>query len=90
MFAGDFFLALMSFMGFTEGLCACLRSRRRFTPFDYLCDYYIEKFKNYLVYFKPDGMCLGDDTATSLNPFISPDMHKRLLKPFQSVWQTWP
>jgi hypothetical protein len=84
MFAGDFFLALMSFMGFTEGLCAMFEEPEEvYALFDYLCDYYIEKFKNYLVYFKPDGMCLGDDTATSLNPFISPDMHKRLLKPFQ-------
>jgi uroporphyrinogen-III decarboxylase len=84
MFAGDFFQALMGFMGFTEGLCAMYEEPDEvYALFDYLCDYYIEKYKNYLLYYKPDGMYLGDDTATKLNPFISPDMHKRLIKPFQ-------
>jgi hypothetical protein len=84
MIAGDFFISLMNFMGFTEGLCAMIEEPEEvYALFDYLCDYYIEKFKNYIVYFKPDGMTLSDDTATSLNPFISVDMHRRLLKPFQ-------
>ena len=83
---GGFFLTLVSFMGFENGLCAMYEEPEEVKAlFQYLLDYYLKVYKNILYYYKPDVMSMGDDTATKNNPFFSPDMEKELLLPFQKA-----
>jgi hypothetical protein len=78
-----YFQHLMAFMGFTEGLCVMLEEPEEvYALFDYLATFYDKITAEYMYYCKPDVLAIGDDTATSLNPFISLDMYRTLLKPF--------
>ena len=84
MNAGGYFQTLMGFMSFTEGLCAMYEEPEAvYDLFTYLSDYHLEKEKIFLHYYNPDIWYILDDNATKLNPFISPEMNRRLLIPFQ-------
>lgn len=84
MEAGAYFQRLMGFMSFTEGLCAMYESPEAVEDlFTYLSEYHLKKEKIFLHYYKPDIWYILDDNATKLNPFISPEMNRRLLIPFQ-------
>ena len=84
MESGAYFQTLMGFMGFTEGLCAMYEEPEAvYDLFSYLSEYHIAKEKIFLQYYKPDVWYLLDDNATKLNPFISPEMNRRLVIPFQ-------
>lgn len=84
MSAGDYFQGLMAFMGFTEGLCAMYESPEDvYALFEYMHEYNIAREKIYLKYYKPDVWYILDDNATRLNPFISPEMNRQLVIPFQ-------
>ena len=77
-----YFQALVKFMGFENGLCAMFEEPEEVEAlFDYLGDYYMEVQRQYTKYGQLLGLNLTDDTATALNPFISMDMYRRLLKP---------
>ena len=77
-----YFQALMKFMGFENGLCAMYEEPEEVAAlFEYLGDYYIEVQKQYTRYGNLLGLNLTDDTATALNPFVSMDMYRKLLKP---------
>jgi hypothetical protein len=79
-----FFQTLMAFMGFTEGLCAMYEEPEEVAAlWDYLADFYCTIAEKCLDYYKPDVFNITDDTATAHNPFFSPEMYRRLLKPFQ-------
>jgi len=85
-----YFQRLMGFMGFTEGLCAMFEEPDEVKAlFEYICDFYTGITKKCLEYYKPDVFELSDDTATSLNPFISTDMYREQVKPYQKA-QTRP
>lgn len=78
-----YFQHLMAFMGFTEGLCAMHEEPDEVMAlFDYLCDFYCTVAENIMHYYEPDIFSIADDTAAWLNPFISPEMYRRLLLPF--------
>ncbi len=82
---GSYFQALMGFMGFTEGLCAMYEEPEEVLALmDYLSKFYDNITKNLIGYIKPDIFSIADDTATSLNPFISPEMYRELIKPFHA------
>ena len=84
MEAGAYFQPLMGFMSFTEGLCAMYENPEAVTDlFTYLSEYHLAKEKIFLHYYKPDIWYILDDNATKLNPFISPEMNRRLVIPFQ-------
>ena len=84
MSSGDYFQGLMAFMGFTEGLCAMYESPEDvYALFEYMHAYNIAREKIFLQYYKPDVWYLLDDNATRLNPFISPEMNRQLVIPFQ-------
>ncbi len=86
MTSGDYFQNLMSFMGFTEGLCAMYESPEDvYDLFTYLGEYNLAREKIYLQYYKPDIWYILDDNATKLNPFISPEMNRELVIPFQKA-----
>ncbi|MDR2531085.1 MAG: veratrol--corrinoid protein metyltransferase [Oscillospiraceae bacterium] len=79
-----FFQSLMSFMGFTEGMCALAEEPEECAAlFDYLCDFAEETLVNMIRYYKLDGVSFADDTAAAQYPFISLSMYRELIKPFE-------
>ncbi len=78
----EFFQPLMGMMGFVEGLCAIAEEPDEVAElFDMMCDVAVELTKKMLYYYKPDIWNFGDDSATKLNPFISPKQFRELLVP---------
>lgn len=78
----DLFQQFIGFMGFTEGLCAIYEETEEVEElFDYMLAHSLYITKNLLHYYKPEGYYLLDDTASKLQPFISPKMFKELLVP---------
>lgn len=83
IFAGGYFVTLMNFMTFSEGLCAMHEEPEEvYELFDYLSKYYLEKQKMLIKYYHPDVYCLMDDTAAARFPFISEKMYRELVMPF--------
>jgi hypothetical protein len=79
---GGFFLTLVSFMGFENGLCAMYEEPEECQAMlEYLCDYYLEIQRQYIKRGAFLAVNLTDDTATALNPFISMDLYRKILKP---------
>ena len=77
-----FFQALMSFMGFTNGLVACFEEPEEVKALmEYLCDHSVAAAKNLIRHYKPDYGMLGDDIAHERNPFVSLDMFRELFAP---------
>ena len=77
-----FFQHLMSFMGFTEGLCALFEEPEECQAlFEYLGDFYCEVCEKSIDYYKPDVLGIVDDTAAWGNPFVSLDMFREFLVP---------
>ena len=69
-------------MGFENGLCALYEEPEEcIALLNYLADYYTEVQKQYTRYGGLLGINLTDDTATAINPFISMDMYREILKP---------
>ena len=83
MYYGKTFQKLPDFMGFTEGLCAMMEEPDEVMAlFDALTTYHEELIKNLLYYYKPDAICIPDDTATARAPFISREMYQEMVLPF--------
>lgn len=77
-----YFQHLMSFMGFTEGLCAIYEEPEEVAELlNYLCDFYITITENLIDYYQPDMLSLKDDTASLQAPFIPPETFTELLVP---------
>ncbi len=77
------FQLLMSFMGFSEGLCAMYEEPDEVRAlFEYISDFLYEINVKCAELYQPDMFALVDDTATWRNPFISVPMFRELLKPF--------
>lgn len=84
-FFGKIFQRLCDFMGFTEGLCAIAEEPGEVQAmFEYLCDFSVEVMENVVRYYRPDAICIPDDTATARGPFISPAMYRELVKPYHA------
>jgi len=81
-----YFQQLMAFMGFSEGLCAMFEEPDEVKAlFDYMCDFFVGVTKKCLEFYKPDFVELTDDTATALNPFVSVNMYRELIKPYHKA-----
>ena len=79
---GGYFMALMGFMGFTEGLAAMLEEPDAVKElFAYMHEFYMNIAVNCIDVIKPDVFTLGDDAAAERNPFISPLMYREFLIP---------
>jgi hypothetical protein len=79
-----YFQHLMNFMGFSNGLIALAMEPEEVTElYEYLAKFYETVAKNLIRHIKPDIYAMTDDVATALNPFISPDMYRSLIKPYQ-------
>lgn len=76
------FQQLMAFMGFTEGLCAMFEEPEAVKELlHFMADFYVPLIEKTLEYYQPDIFYLLDDSAAKLNPFISVEMYRDILKP---------
>lgn len=76
------FQALINYMGFTEGLCACYEEPEEVKALmEWFTDFNVEVAKNIVKYYKPDGVWMPDDVATQRSPFISKEMFEELFLP---------
>ncbi|NLL40115.1 MAG: veratrol--corrinoid protein metyltransferase [Clostridiales bacterium] len=80
---GDYFLTLVSFMGFTEALIAMYEEPEEvYALFDYISEFYCEVMRQQVRWAKPEVYTIMDDDSAKLAPFFSLDMYRRLIKPF--------
>jgi len=80
---GDYFLTLVSFMGFEGALMAMYEEPEEvYALFDYVSQHYLEVMRNQIRYVKPDLYTIMDDDAAYRAPFFSVEMYRRLIKPF--------
>jgi len=81
-----YFLNLMNFMGFSEGLCAMVEEPEEVMAlFSYLHDYYEKLNTKILQYYKPDIFSLSDDIAAAGGLFVSPQVYRDLVKPWHDA-----
>ncbi|MCL2408707.1 MAG: veratrol--corrinoid protein metyltransferase [Oscillospiraceae bacterium] len=80
---GGYFMLLMAFMGFNEGLLAMMTDPEEVKAlFNYMHEFFLTLAENYIDHVKPDVLALSDDTAAERAPFISPVMFRELLLPY--------
>ena len=80
-----YFQALVSFMGFTNGLIACLEEPEEVKALmNFLLEMNLEVGEKYLKYYKPDVFSGADDIAHERSPFISEEV---FLDIFEPVWR---
>ena len=78
-----YFIHLMNFMGFAEGLTAFVDEPDEVMAlFEYMNNFYMEVSRKFFEYYKPDYWILSDDIATANSPFISLNTYREFLKPF--------
>jgi hypothetical protein len=79
---GDYFLTLVSFMGFEGALISLYEEPEEVKALlEYVSEFYIEVMKNQIKYCKPDCYNLMDDDAALKSPFFSLDMYREFFKP---------
>ena len=77
-----YFQALVGYMGFTNGLIACIEEPEEVKALmDFLLRMNLEVGKKYIQYYKPDVYCGADDIAHQRAPFVSEDIFLELFEP---------
>ena len=80
-----YFEMLASFMGFDNGLIACMEEPEEVKDLmNFLCDMNVEITKKFLYHYKPEGWFMADDIAHDRAPFISVEL---FLDIFEPVWR---
>ena len=83
---GDYFLTLVSLMGFEGALMAMHEEPDEVIAlFEHVSEFYIMVMKQQMYWLKPDIFGLMDDDSAYLAPFFSLEMHRKLIKPFQKL-----
>lgn len=78
-----YFQRIMAFMGFADGLVALFEDPDEvYAMLEYISDFYEPIVRKAVDFYRPDVLAIIDDTATALNPFISLDMYRELIRPF--------
>jgi hypothetical protein len=78
-----YFQHLVSFMGFENCMIAFYEYPDEVHElFDYISDFFMDVCDKTIDLYKPDALCLMDDTASENSPFISPAMWKEFLFPY--------
>jgi len=81
---GDYFLTLVSFMGFEGALCAMYEEPEEvYALFDYISQHYLEVMKKQIEYVRPEVYTIMDDDAAAMSPFFSLKIYRDLVVPFQ-------
>lgn len=80
---GDYFLTLVSIMGFGNALIAlCEEPEEVKALLTYISDYFIEIMKKQIQYVKPEAVTVMDDDSAWHSPFFSLDTYREIFKPF--------
>ena len=83
---GDYFLTLVSFMGFENALISMMQEPEEvYALFDYVSKHYMEVMKQQIYWCKPEVFTLMDDDSAKLAPFFSLNMYRELVKPFHKM-----
>ena len=83
---GDYFLTLISFMGFENAMIALYEEPEEVKALlEYVSEFYLEVFKQQIKWLKPDTMTLMDDDAAYRAPFFSVAMYQEFFKPFHKL-----
>ena len=83
---GDYFLTLVSLMGFEGALMALYEEPEEVTAlYEHISEFYTMVLKMQMKYLKPDIYILMDDDAAYQAPFFSLDIYRRLIKPFHKL-----
>ena len=80
-----YFQMLVSFMGFDNGLIACMEEPEEVKDLlNFILEMNVELAKNFIYYYKPETGGGGDDIAHERAPFISTEMFEDIFEP---VWR---
>ena len=80
-----YFQSLMAWMGFSNGLVACLEEPEEVKALlTFLLDMNMELSKNFIHYYKPDAFMFFDDIAHERSPFVS---EATFLEIFEPMWR---
>ncbi|MDR2519877.1 MAG: hypothetical protein LBC69_02300 [Eubacteriaceae bacterium] len=84
--SGDYFLTLVSLMGFTGALTAMFEETDAVVALlEHISKFYTMVLKKQFHYLKPDVYFLMDDDAAYRAPFFSLDMYRKIFKPFHKL-----
>ena len=79
----DYFLTLVSLMGFEGALLAMHEDPEEVIALlEHISEFYIMVLKQQMYWLKPDVMVLMDDDAGLASPFFSVEMYRDIIKPF--------
>ena len=83
---GDYFLSLVSLMGFEGALLACYEEPEEVIALlTEISKFYTMVLKKQMQYLKPDIYILMDDDAAYRAPFFSLDIYHEIFKPFHKL-----
>ena len=83
---GDYFLTLISFMGFENAMLALYEEPEEVKALlEYVSEFYLEVLKQQIRWLKPDTMNVMDDDAALRAPFFSVEMYREFFKPYQKM-----
>jgi len=78
----DYFLTLVSLMGFENTLCALYEEPEEVKALlEYISEFYMEVARQQIKWCKPDIYNIADDDSAYLSPFFSPEMYREFFKP---------
>ncbi|MCL2137545.1 MAG: veratrol--corrinoid protein metyltransferase [Coriobacteriia bacterium] len=84
--SSGYFLPLVNFMGFTEGLCAMIEEPDEVMAlFEYMHEYYSKVNQIVRDFYRPDLFSLSDDIAAAGALFVSPEIYRQLVKPWHDA-----
>ncbi len=79
---GDYFLTLVSFMGFEGALYALYEEPEEVKALlEYVSEFYLEILKQQIYWCKPDILSIMDDDSAYRAPFFSVEMYREFFKP---------
>lgn len=83
---GDYFLTLVSFMGFENLLINMYEDPETIhAMLEYVNKFYMLILKNAVHYIKPDAISIMDDDAAYRAPFFSVEMYREFFKPYHKM-----
>ena len=81
---GDYFLTLISLMGFENAMLALYEEPEEVKALlEYISEFYLAVLKEQIRWIKPEVMSIMDDDAALRAPFFSVDMYREFFKPYQ-------
>lgn len=83
---GDYFLTLVSLMGFEGALLALFEEPEEVKALlEHISEFYLMVFKQQIRYVKPDTFTLMDDDSAYLAPFFSVETYREFFKPMHKL-----